>query len=43
MTVQDKIKTAKKSDWFSDVPKWQLKWWVFIGKLKTKIYRRFTR
>ena len=43
MSVQDKIKNAKKSDWkfLTSIPKRKTKWWIFMGKLKARIYRKF--
>ena len=40
MSLEEKIRNAKKSDWVTKgIPKWKVRLWVFSAKLKL----RFTR
>ena len=37
MSLEEKIKKAKKTDWITDgIPKWQVSLIVFFAKLKVK-------
>lgn len=41
MSIEDKIKNAKKTTWLTDrVPEWKVRLWVFEGKYITRNYLR---
>jgi len=39
MSLQEKIKNAKRSDWFDDMPRWKIKLNIFIGQTRAKIVK----
>lgn len=42
MSLEDKIRNAKETDWITDgIPKWQVRLIVFFTKLKVKCRRLF--
>lgn len=43
MGFQDKLMSAKRSDMFDNIPKWQISIIVRVAKLKAKIFRMFRR